>query len=226
MTTHRPAQLSAALSVVAAAAAVALVADAAPQRTALAVTLAGLLPLAAGLEARRRGHVLLGVVLLALGTGVVGGGLVLGGTRPARRTEVVELLPGLAGLSLLVLGLGPLWRGRERLLLSAGTALVVVGALVSGVVYGADAGALLGAGVLAVVAWDLAEQAVNLGEQVGREARSVGVELAHGGATLAVAVVAVALTRGVAAADVRGLPLVVLAGLLVAAFTLAAALYN
>jgi hypothetical protein len=226
MTTHRPAPLSGALSVVAAAVAVGLVAAAPAQRTALLVTAAGVGPLAVGLESRRRGRAAFGAVLVLLGVCVVGAGFALGLHRPARRTEVVELLPGLAGLCLLALGLGPLWAGRERLLASAGTGLVVVCVLVSGVVYGADAGTLLGAGVLAVLAWDLAEQAVNLGEQVGREARTAGVEVVHGGATLFVGGAGVVLARRIAAVDADGLPPVVLAGLLVAAFALAAALYN
>ena len=42
---------------------------------------------------------------------------------------------------------------------------------------------LIVVGVGTVLAWDLAEQAVNLGEQVGREPRTAGVELVHAGAS-------------------------------------------
>jgi hypothetical protein len=226
VTTHRPAPLSAALSVLAAAAAVALVATAPAQRLALLLVVAGLVPLAGGIELARRGHVLLGVVVGLLGIGAVGGGIGLGYLRLAGFTLVVELLPGLVGLAVLTLALGPVRQGRERLLLSAGTGLVFVTLLVSGVLYETDVRTLLAAGVLTVLSWDLAERAVNLGEQVGREARSYPVELVHGGATLAVGGVAVVLTQFIAGANVQGLPLLALAGLLAAAFTLLAALYN
>lgn len=226
MTTHRPSPLSAVLSVLAGAVAVGLLATTSAQRAALLLVLVGLGPLAAGLELRRRGHRLLGVVLGATGLGLVALGLVRGVRRTAQFSQTVELLPGVVGLTLLVLGLGPLWKGRERLLFSAGTGLLVVAVVTSGAVYEADTLSLLLAGVLTVVAWDLAEQSVNLGEQVGRDASTTAVELVHGGGTLAVGGVAIALTRGISDANVSGLSLLVLGGLLAAAFTLAVALYN
>lgn len=226
MTTHRPSPLSAVLSVLAGAVAVGLLATTSAQRAALLLVLVGLGPLAAGLELRRRGHRLLGVVLGATGLGLVAFGLVRGVRRTAQFSQTVELLPGVVGLTLLVLGLGPLWKGRERLLFSAGTGLLVVAVVTSGAVYEADTLSLLLAGVLTVVAWDLAEQSVNLGEQVGRDASTTAVELVHGGGTLAVGGVAIALTRGISDANVSGLSLLVLGGLLAAAFTLAVALYN
>jgi hypothetical protein len=226
VTTHRPAPLSALLAVLAAAAAIGLVATAGSQRFALVVVIVGLAPLAAGLELWRRGHALLGALLALAGTGVVAGGIGLGYLQGGEFSAVVELLPGLAGLYLLVLGLGPVWRGRERLLFSAGTGLVFVSLLISGVVYETDGLTLLLTGVLTVVAWDFAEQAVNLGEQVGREARTYQTELVHGGATMAVGGVAIGLTRGIQGANVQGLSLLVLAGLLGAAFTLLLVLYN
>lgn len=226
VTTHRPTPTSAVLSVAVATLAMWLIATGAGQRFGLLVTVAGLLPLAAGLELRHRGQFLLGVVLVAIGVGTVAGGIALGGQRAAQFSQVVELLPGLLGLGVLVLGLAPLRHGRERLLLAAGTGLVLGSVLTSGVVYETDTGTLLTAGVLTVLSWDLAEQAVNLGEQLGREARTYPVELVHGGATLAVGGIAVFLTQAIAGANVTGLSLLVLGGLLAAAFTLVAALYN
>ncbi|AQL44622.1 hypothetical protein BV210_17785 (plasmid) [Halorientalis sp. IM1011] len=226
VTTNRPAPLSAVLSVVAAAAAIYLVATGPNQRFALAVTIGGLAALAVGIELWRREHRLLGGIIGLVGTGAVGVALVLGYSRSARFGTAAELLPGLVGLSLLVLGLGPIWKGRERLLFSAGTGLVFVSPLVAAVLYETTTVTLLIAGVCTVLAWDLAERAVNLGEQVGREARTYSVELLNGGATLAVGGVAIALVQGVAGANVTGLPLLALAGLLAAAFTLLVALYN
>jgi len=214
------------LSVAVATLAMWLIATGAGQRFGLLLTVAGLLPLAAGLELRHRGQLLLGIVLAVMGVGTVASSIVLGQQRATQFSQVVELLPGLVGLGVLVLGLGPLRHGRERLLIAAGTALVLGSVITSGVVYETDTGTLLIAGVLTVLAWDLAEQAVNLGEQMGRDARTYPVELVHGSATLAVGGIAIFLTQTIAGADITGLSLLVLGGLLAAAFTLAAALYN
>lgn len=226
MTTHRPTPVSAVLSVAATTVAVALVAAAPGQRFAIGVTVAGLVPVALGLEARHRGHLVLGLILALVGTGIVAGGIGLGYMRSGTFSRQMELLPGLAGLYVQVLGLGPLRQGRERLVFSAGTGLVMVAILTSTVLYETTTMTLLIAGILTVLAWDLAEQSVNLGEQVGRETKTYPVELVHGSATLAVGGGAILLTRQVSGANVQGLPLIVLAGLLAAAFTLAVTLYN
>lgn len=226
VTTHRPVPLSAVLAVLAAALAVGLIATAVAQRVALLVGLVGAVGLGCGPELRHRGHGLLGGIVGLVGAGLVAAGVGLAVVRAAQFTHIVELVPGLLGVGLVALALGPLWPGRERAVFSVGTALVMVGILVSGVVYESDARTLLLAGLLTVLAWDLAEQAVNLGEQVGREARSYPVQAVHGGATVAVGAVAVVFTRGVTAVNVTGLSLLALAGLLAAAFTLAVTLYN
>lgn len=226
MTTHRPTPVSAVLAVLAAAAAVALVASRPGQRFALLVTLVALGPVALGLELRHRSHVLLGATLAVAGAAGVGAGLLFAFQRAGTFGTRIELLPGLAGLFLVVLGLGPLRSGRERLVFSAGTGLVLLGVVASGAVYESGTATLLAAGVCVILAWDLAEQAVNLGEQVGREAGTVRAELVHGGATAAVGGVAVVGTLGIESAGVTGLSLPALAALLVAGLTLTASLYN
>lgn len=225
MTTHRPALASGILSVMTAAIAVGLVATVAPQRLALLLTLVGLVPVAVGLELRQRGRTALGVVLVVVGTAVVAGAVALAAQSPLF-VRIVELVPGLVGLWVLALALGPVWPGRERVLLSLGAGLVLLSVLGAAVVYETTNQTLLLSGVLVVVAWDAAERAVNVGEQVGREARTVSPELLHSAATLGVGGVAIFATWLVESADVQGLPLVVLAGLLAAAFTLAVTLYN
>lgn len=226
MTTHRPALLSGTLSALAAAAAVWLVAEAGPQRFALYVTLAALVPVALGLELSRRGHSVPGFALALLGLAGVGGGLVLGATTTRSFSHVVELLPGLVAVTLVVLALGPVRKGSERTLLALGAGTLLVTLVVSAAVYEVDTTGLLMSGVATVLALDLGEQAVNVGEQVGREPKTRGIELLHGGATLAVGGVAVILTFLIVEVDVTGVPLSLLAGLLIAGFTLAIALYN
>lgn len=67
--------------------------------------------------------------------------------------------------------------GSRRLLDYA--ALVVFGAVVFSGVGGAHPGPLLVSLVALVVAWDAAEQAINVGEQLGREARTRRAESVH-----------------------------------------------
>lgn len=225
MTTHRPVAASAALSVLVGALAVALVATAPGQRLALAVTVGGLVPLAVGLELRKRGSAF-GVVLVLIGTAGAAGGLALAVIRGGSYSNTIEVLPGLLGLSVLVLGLGPVRDGWERLLVSLGTGLILLTVVASAAVYGSDTMGILAAGIGAVVAWDLGEQAVNLGEQVGREAKPRGVVLVHVGATAAVAGAAVLVVRAIQGVGITGVPLIALGGLLGAGLTLTLALYN
>lgn len=224
MTTHRPSPVGAALSVLTAAVAVALVATTPSQRTSLAVALVGVTLTVAGLELFRRGHLLVGVLVAVAGTGTAAAAVGLGVARSPAFSTTVELVPGLIGLYVLGLAFGPVRRGRERLVLSVGAGLVFLAVVVSGAVYGAPTGTLLVAGVAVVLAWDLGERAINVGEQLGREARSWPVQLAHGGATAAACGVGVGATLLVSGVGVSNLPLSALAVLLTAAFTLTAAL--
>lgn len=226
VTTHRPTALSGALSVLAGAAAIAVVATGSSQRVALGVTVVALVPLAAGFELARRGHGLAGLLLGVLGTAGVGASVGLGVSSVGSFSNTVELLPGLVGLFVLVLALGPIREGRERALIAAGTGLVLLSVVASAAVYETGTTGLLAAGIGTVLALDLAEQSVNLGEQVGREPKTWGVELVHAGATLGVGILAVLAVRMITTVDVTGVPLTVLAGLLGAGLTLALALYN
>ncbi|MBX0295736.1 DUF7519 family protein [Haloarcula nitratireducens] len=226
MTAHRPAVLSGALSVLVGAAALALVGTTPAQRLTIGVTLVALVPLALGLELRRRGHVPAALALSSLGTAGVAGALALGSARIASFSDGIELYPGLVGLFVLVLALGPVWAGRERALVSVGSGLLLISVIASAGVYGTDTTGLLVAGVGTVLAWDLAERAVNLGEQVGREAETRTVELTHAGATAAVGGGAILAVQVIVDADVTGLSLPVLASLLGSGLLLTLALYN
>jgi hypothetical protein len=224
MKSRDPLALSSVLSVFAAAAATGLVATGGVQRSALGVALLGLAGLGAGVRFARHGHRLVGG-LLAVGGG---GGLALSLVRARAGTPVqwAELYPALLGVTLLTLGLAPIRRGWERWLVSAGTATVLVAVVTSGVVQSATTMALLAAGVATVVAWDLGEQAVNLSDHVGSDARTWTVESTHGGASVAVGALAIGLALTVTNVDVTGVPLAGLGVLLGATVVLTAALYN
>lgn len=220
-----PSPVGSVISVVAAVGAVGLVAGGPAQLSALAVEIGGLVAIAAGLAVRRRGYRLTGIAIGLLGVVAVGGALVLGIVRPAGFTERLELLPGMVGVAILAWGLLPATAAGSRRRIALGTGGVLAGVLGSGVMYGAEAPALLGATAMAVVAWDAGEQAISLGEQVGRAAETAPVVFVHSGAAAAVGLTGILLARGVWSLDVTGLPLGGLVLLLGAAVALAVALY-
>lgn len=224
MNAREPATASSVAALLAGAVAVALVATTPGQRSALTLALGGFFALGAGLRLVRRDHRLLGGLLGLAGTG----GVLLAALqqRTALLPLQLEFYPGLVGLALLTLGLAPVRRGWERPFVTAGAAAVFVAVVTSGVVQGSSARFLLLAGVAAVVSWDVGEQAVNLRDQVGSDARTWPVELTHGGATAVVGLGALGLSLLVADFDVTGVPLAGLAVLLVATLVLTAALYN
>ncbi|QCC48616.1 DUF7519 family protein [Halobellus limi] len=175
-----------------------------------------------GADAGRRA-----VAVFAVCVGVVGAAVALGLAvyAPTGMTARLELVPGLLGVTTLVCGLLPVRRGRwARYLVGTGAALLVIAALTSGVVYGADTVALLSATALAIVAWDAGEQAINLGTHVGRRGETATAALVHVGASTVVGVVAVTVALLVRSMQVTGLSLPALALLLGAAVLLAAAL--
>lgn len=221
---RRPRRLGSLCSMAVAVAAVALVAGGPGQRRALALGAGGSLLVWAGL--RWRDHRIAGGVVALAGLAAVLGGLGLAFDRPDRFVDSIEVVPGLLGIPVLAAGLAPVRRNRTRLLVSAGTGLVFASVVASAGVFGASTLSLLAAGAATVVSWDLAEQAVNLAEQVGEEAEAARAELVHGGASVLVGGVAVGLTTLVRGAGPTGLPLVGALALLSAAVVLTLVLYN
>lgn len=222
----RPRVLSSALAALAGVVAVGLLATTDAQRWPLLVELAGLFLVWGGIETARRGPRLLGGLatlagvatsLFALGLGVVGVS-----TFSAR----AELLPGMVGLLVLVLGLADVRDGWARRLVTTGTALLLVGVVTSGIVYGAAPTSLLAATAATVVAWDLGEQAINVSEHVGRAARGRWVELAHGGAGAVVGGFSVVAALAIQGVNLGGATFGGLVVLLGAAVLLVVALYN
>lgn len=223
---HRPTLLGGATSVAAGVLAVALVASAGPQLRALGIEVVGLVAVAVGIELRHRDHGLVGAVVALGGVGIAVAAMLAGSAGVSSLAERVELLPGMAGLVLLVAGVAKLRSGWERHLVTAGTALILVSAVGSGVVLETASVPLLASVVATVVAWDVGEQAINLGEQVGRQAETRSVELVHGLGAVAVGAVAVGLAVVVQGNAITGIPLAALAALLGAGVVLMLALYS
>lgn len=75
----------------------------------------------------------------------------------------------------------------SRRALAAGAGTLVLAVVMVGI-SGGSPDVVVASAVLAVVAWDVLEHGISLGEHVGRSARSHRSLLAHGGATLIVGV--------------------------------------
>jgi hypothetical protein len=226
MTTHRPTLLSSALSVFACVVALGTIATTVSQRLAILLAVAAAVPVWGGVELSHREHALAGIALALVGVASGIGAIIYLTTRTAAISPVIEVVPGVVGVYVLALALGPVWPDDERLLLSAGTGLMLLSVILSLAVYETNATGVVVAGIATILAWDLAEQAVNLGEQVGREPRTHWAELVHGTATAGVGVVAGGVVLLFVSIDVTGVPLAGLAGLLGASLMLTLALYN
>jgi hypothetical protein len=136
-------------------------------------------------------------------------------------TTSLGLVVAVAGF--LVVGVGVGWGSRRAVTL--GAAALLVAALFGGLVSGAPY--LLLPGVIAtVLAWDLGEQAINVGEQLGRGADTTRLEVTHAAGSTVVGVGAGALGYGVYLVASGGQPVTALVFLLLAAVVLTSALRN
>lgn len=141
--------------------------------------------------------------------GVLGAGL----------SALTAAVPGLVGLLLVAVGA---FRGSRRAL-SAGVVVLLVAVLVAGVSGGATAGLLVGT-LGALLAWDLGENAVTMGEQLGRAADTRRAELAHAASSIAVGAVGAGVVYGLYLVASGGQPLTALVFLLVGLVLLAVVL--
>lgn len=129
-----------------------------------------------------------------------------------------------AGLG--VVALAPALVVGSRRLVHVGAVVMVAGLVLAGAT-GGGAGAelfLLVGTAATVVAWDVGQNAIGVGRQLGREAETTRAELAHLGASLVVGSVTVGVAYGLYQVAGSGQPLPALVMLLVAALALTAAL--
>lgn len=152
---------------------------------------------------------------------------------PARLSATLSLVAGLVAVAatavagplgavvaapgLLVVFLG-VTRGSRRAV-TVGSFVLFVGALV-GPVAGSDSPAVLVAVAATVLVWDLGEHAINVGEQLGREADTRSGEVAHAAASTAIGAGAAALGYLLYVAASGRKPLTALVLLLFAAIVL------
>lgn len=147
---------------------------------------------------------------------------VLAGTVAAAAAGLVDtlaLLPAAAGVILVLVGC---LRATRRVV-TWGGGLLLLGTLVAGV-RGASVESLLVALLASVLAYDVAEHGIGIGEQLGREAETGRLVGVHAAATLAVGVVGAGFGYGVYTAAGGGQPVTALVLLLLSGVALVAAL--
>lgn len=113
-------------------------------------------------------------------------------------------------------------RGTRRLL-TGGAVLLLASVLYAGV-FGTGVSALVVALWLGIVAWDVGEHAIGVGEQLGRGADSRRVELVHLAGATFVGAMATVVGYGAYRASTGGQPVVALVFLLLGVVALVAAL--
>lgn len=146
--------------------------------------------------ARQQGKRASGLALLLAGSLLVSTALGLGAVFPVGPIERGALLGGLLGPVLVLLAVYPLWAPWSRLLAGLGTALLVCGVVVRGWLGPIGRIQLFGAVMLTILAWDAAERAITLGNDVGRGARTFVVSITHTIGSVAIGTVAIIVTIG------------------------------
>ena len=148
-------------------------------------------------------------VALAVGAGLLGSAAaVFGGGLPA--------LVALFGTA--VVGVGGYVGDRRAL--GLGASGVVAAALATGFVSGTPLPALV-AGAAGLLAWDVGENAISVGERLGSTAPTRDLELVHAAASACLLVVAATVVALVARVGLGGRPVVAVFALLVGALAIA-----
>jgi hypothetical protein len=238
---HRPTPLSSALALVLAAGVALLLAGSPTQRLAVIGTAVGVavvvtaarLPAPAAMPEKvtvRKRAIPTGSIgaseVTAVGAGIVVLSLLHGFLTLSGGVGWARLGPGVLGVVLLGLGLRPVRDHLARRFVSAGLAALVVGVVLVGIFERADPGTLLVAATGAIIAWDVAEHGISLGEQLRTDADTTSVELVHAGASAGFGALLVLGATVLFENGATELPLVVLLGLVVAAVVSMAALYR
>jgi hypothetical protein len=202
--TFRPAMPSAAVAVALVVGVVVSLGAREAVLTTLAVQGGGLAAVGVGIASRRRGHRTLGTALAVAGVGAIVGGLTLFVDEPRALSYTLRFLPGLIGVPLLVGTLLPVRANGSRLVCKLGTGGVFLTVVLSGLFRAVGELHLLLVAVATIVAWDAADNAVSIGEHLGRAATAWRLQAIHttGSAMVGLAGVAgIYLVRRIAVSD-------------------------
>lgn len=130
-------------------------------------------------------------------------------------------VPGLVG----VLGVGIAFASGSRRALGLGTLALLVGSLLAGIADAPPESLLVGV-LCALLAWDLGENGITMGRQLGRAAGTRRAEVVHAGASLFVGALAATVAYGTYRSVAGGQPATALVFLLIGALALVAAIRN
>lgn len=219
----RPTRISSVFALVAAGSAAGLLTGTILQRRLLTVALVGVIAVGIGGRFHADTGRPSGIVLGAAGTLFVAVAVAAAMVVPQQLGDRLTLLPGLLGVWVLVMALVPIRAGWSRRLVTLGTGLLFIGILTTGVLRAASPPTLVVAAAATFLAWDAADNAVSLGQQVGANSATATAraELTHLGVSSAVGVGAVAVVVGIAWLGVDGLPFAALLALVIAGLLLA-----
>lgn len=195
----RPAWSGTVGGVVVAATALAVMIGSGPARAVIGLEVVGIGLAGAGVLLADRCCPLGGRVLTLTGAGLALAAIPIAVVAVPAESVVFALIPGLVGLFVLAAALRPVRATWARSLVKLGTSFVFVGVVMAALFRLAPANRVLVGAGLVVVAWDVSDNAIGIGEQLGTGAATRQIELVHAGASLAVAAVGV-----VAAAAVEG----------------------
>ncbi|MFC4552004.1 MULTISPECIES: DUF7519 family protein [Halorussus] len=222
----RPTLAGSVLAIAAALASVRFVASGSGQLPPLALAAVAAGIFGVGAAVRERDQDFLGWAFVALGALAAVGAVGYAWSAPPSFSEKVVVLPGVVGVAFVAAALVPVRAGWERRLLGVGLAWLAICVMAAVIMQEATKIDVLWSMAAAILSWDAGKNAVSLGQQVGRGARTWTVEAVHGGASFAVALLAVVGAVGVYDLNVTGVSLAALALLLGGAISLAVALYN
>jgi hypothetical protein len=183
----------------------------------------GLLVLALGAATRGRGYRRVGPGIMFAGSLVIMGAVGASVAFPGSIYLRALLCLGTLGVATLLFGVLPVRAKWSRQLVTLGAIFLFGGVVLSGVVYEASL-RLVGAVVTMLLAWDAGEQAISLGEQVGRYADMRSVELVHLVGSTATGVVAIVVAAATYRFGVTEIPPLGLGFLLAAVLVLAVAI--
>jgi hypothetical protein len=187
--TERPTVLSGILAVVAAVAGTAAVAQTTPLRLAVVGSGAGFVLLTLGIVVARSRSRALGLLVAIAGLAGAGGGAAYASTVASEQLHLAVVAPGLVGSLFVALGVAPLRGSGSRRFTKIACWLVFLGPVLSaGMEYG-NVFQVLAATIAAALVWDLGENSVSLGRQVGRDTRTFWNETVHGFGSLLVGAV-------------------------------------
>jgi hypothetical protein len=165
---------------------------------------------------------------IVLAGGVAGAVVAVGygGSLLSRPENVARMVVAGAGVLCVAAGVVPFRGEGSRRLLRAGTGLLFLTVLAAGLLQVVAVEPLLMSTAALLVGFDLGDNAVGLGEQLGRGAETLSVELSHGAVSLGVGAVAVGAGLVVPSIGTGGLSLSGLLLLLVALVGLSLALHD